>query len=294
MAFNRARLVQRAILNDVSLVGLPLQAKHSVRLLSLPGYYPRTQNNVASASTSELFSVTSNVNHQQQISLLSCVRLASLQPCISSNRLLSSKPQPTVANKEQDLGAVVQKQKNDHRFVSAELDKKDSNPSAKPLTTSEKEMGSQVEIVTVEVDVLEDKTLSTWQRLKNMYRHYWYVTIPVHCVTSCMWYGAFYVLAKNGVDIVPLLELIHTPEWVLAPIQKTGAGVIAVMFAMYKVATPARYTVTIFCTTWTITYLRKKGKIKPVKEIRQIVRKRAKDRVERAKDRVDKMTQQKS
>lgn len=87
----------------------------------------------------------------------------------------------------------------------------------------------------------------------------------------------------SGVDIVPLLEWIHLPDWIVAPIKKTGAGVLAVMLAMYKVATPARYTVTVFCTTWAITYLRRKGKIKPVKEIRQIVRKKARDKVDKMK-----------
>lgn len=41
-------------------------------------------------------------------------------------------------------------------------------------------------------------------------------------------------------------------------------GYIAVAYAMYKVATPLRYTVTLGGTTVSINYLRKWGYIKPV------------------------------
>lgn len=30
------------------------------------------------------------------------------------------------------------------------------------------------------------------QRFKQMYRDYWYVLLPVHMVTSAMWFGGFY------------------------------------------------------------------------------------------------------
>lgn len=41
------------------------------------------------------------------------------------------------------------------------------------------------------VDVL-DKKLGIIARFKKMTKEYWYVLIPVHCFTSCFWFGGFY------------------------------------------------------------------------------------------------------
>lgn len=49
----------------------------------------------------------------------------------------------------------------------------------------------------------------------------------------------------SGIDIVPILEYCGVGEAVLEPLRKTGAGYIAATFAMYKLATPLRYTVTL-------------------------------------------------
>lgn len=43
------------------------------------------------------------------------------------------------------------------------------------------------------VDKKEKLTL--YQRLKKMYKEYWYVLIPVHLATSSVWFGGFYYLA---------------------------------------------------------------------------------------------------
>lgn len=98
-----------------------------------------------------------------------------------------------------------------------------------------------------------------------MYRQYWYVLLPVHVVTSVVWYGSFFIAAKNGVDIVPLLKTLGvTSETILGHLQDSNTGYFALAYAMYKVATPARYTVTLGCTTFSINHLKNKGVIKPV------------------------------
>ena len=37
-----------------------------------------------------------------------------------------------------------------------------------------------------------DKKLGLIARFKKMTKEYWYVLIPVHCFTSCFWFGGFY------------------------------------------------------------------------------------------------------
>ena len=39
--------------------------------------------------------------------------------------------------------------------------------------------------------------MSIFQRFKRMYKDYWYVLIPVHCVTSVFWAGGFYFAVKK-------------------------------------------------------------------------------------------------
>lgn len=39
---------------------------------------------------------------------------------------------------------------------------------------------------------IDDKQLGLIARFKKMTKEYWYVLIPVHCFTSCFWFGGFY------------------------------------------------------------------------------------------------------
>ncbi|KAG8333820.1 hypothetical protein J6590_102622 [Homalodisca vitripennis] len=107
---------------------------------------------------------------------------------------------------------------------------------------------------------------SLYQRFKAMYRDYWYVLVPVHLVTSAAWFGGFYYLASSGFDIVSLLEYLHVSEKVINPLRNGHAttGYLAISYALYKIATPVRYTVTLGGTTVSINYLKKWGYIKPV------------------------------
>ncbi|KAK4879019.1 hypothetical protein RN001_007165 [Aquatica leii] len=105
---------------------------------------------------------------------------------------------------------------------------------------------------------------SLLQRFKSMYRDYWYVLVPVHLVTSIAWFGGFYYLAKSGVDIVGILESWNVSHKITNSLKDSSMGYIAVAYALYKIATPIRYTITLGGTTISINYLKRWGYIKPV------------------------------
>lgn len=50
----------------------------------------------------------------------------------------------------------------------------------------------------IEKDIFEDSSnLGLFARFKLMYKKYWYVLIPVHCITSVGWLGGFYYMSKR-------------------------------------------------------------------------------------------------
>lgn len=72
------------------------------------------------------------------------------------------------------------------------------------------------------------------------------------------------VFVFSGVDIVAILESWNISERIVNPLKDSSMGYVAVAYALYKIATPARYTVTLGGTTISINYLKKWGYIKPV------------------------------
>ena len=70
----------------------------------------------------------------------------------------------------------------------------------------------------------------------------------------------------SGFDIVGWLEQLGLSETIIRPFKSSSLGFIAVAYLMYKLATPARYTVTLGGTNLAIRYLRKVGKMTPVPE----------------------------
>lgn len=68
----------------------------------------------------------------------------------------------------------------------------------------------------------------------------------------------------SGFDIIHVLESWHVSEKLINPLRDSSMGYVAVAYACYKIATPARYTVTVGGTTISINYLKKWGYIKPV------------------------------
>lgn len=121
------------------------------------------------------------------------------------------------------------------------------------------------------------------KRFKVMAKDYWYVLIPVHVATSIVWFGGFYLLAKSGVDIIALLEAIHIPRSYLDKLEGSSVGYYAIAYACYKVATPARYTVTVGGTTYAIVKLKEKGFIKTASQMSDSL----KDKRDEYKDKYD-------
>ncbi|XP_030908819.1 protein FAM210A [Melopsittacus undulatus] len=141
---------------------------------------------------------------------------------------------------------------------------------------------SPIESDSSEPDPLQDKSISLVQRFKKTFKQYGKVMIPVHLVTSTVWFGSFYYAAMQGVNIVPFLELIGLPDTVVNILKNSQSGNALTAYALYKIATPARYTVTLGGTSITVKYLRKHGYMStppPVKEYIQ-------DRMEETKDKI--------
>ncbi|XP_051019481.1 protein FAM210A [Acomys russatus] len=131
-----------------------------------------------------------------------------------------------------------------------------------------------------EPDPLQDKSISLYQRFKKTFRQYGKVLIPVHLITSGIWFGTFYYAAIQGVNVVPFLELIGLPDSVVDILKNSQSGNALTAYAMFKIATPARYTVTLGGTSFTVKYLRSHGYMStppPVKEYLQ-------DRMEETKE----------
>lgn len=49
----------------------------------------------------------------------------------------------------------------------------------------------------------------------------------------------------SGVDIISILETLHFNETVINSLKDSSAGYIAIAYALYKIFTPIRYTVTL-------------------------------------------------
>ncbi|XP_028282287.1 uncharacterized protein C18orf19 homolog B [Parambassis ranga] len=120
-----------------------------------------------------------------------------------------------------------------------------------------------------ELDPLQDKSIGLFQRFKRTFKQYGKVMIPLHLVTSSVWFGSFYYAAMKGVNVVPFLEMIGLPESLVGLLKDSSSGYALTAYAMYKIATPARYTVTLGGTSLSVQYLRKHGYLStppPVKE----------------------------
>jgi len=107
-----------------------------------------------------------------------------------------------------------------------------------------------------------EQKLSVFQKMKQMTKDYWHVLVPVHVITSIGWVAIFYTAVRNGVDIVQLLEYMNFSEKYVDLIRNSSAGNWAITYALYKIFTPLRYTVTVGGTTMAIRYLSKLGYVK--------------------------------
>ncbi|KAM9805588.1 uncharacterized protein C18orf19 homolog A [Syngnathus typhle] len=133
-----------------------------------------------------------------------------------------------------------------------------------------------------EVDPLQDNSIGLAQRFKKTFKQYGKVMIPVHLLTSSLWFGTFYYAAMKGVNVVQFLEMINVPETLVGLLRDSSSGYALTAYAMYKIATPARYAVTLGGTSLSVQYLRKHGYLStppPVKEYFQ-------DKMEETKERL--------
>lgn len=65
-------------------------------------------------------------------------------------------------------------------------------------TNARKPVEKSVEQQKIEEDIFDESSkLGLFARFKLMYRKYWYVLIPVHCVTSAGWLAGFYYLSQR-------------------------------------------------------------------------------------------------
>ncbi|XP_062384715.1 uncharacterized protein C18orf19 homolog A [Sardina pilchardus] len=143
-----------------------------------------------------------------------------------------------------------------------------------------------------ELDPLLDKSVGLVQRFKRTFKQYGKVMIPVHLLTSSVWFGTFYYAAMKGVNVVPFLEYIGFPERLVRLLENSQSGYALTAYAMYKIATPARYTVTLGGTSISVKYLRMHGYLStppPVKEYLQEkmeeTKERLSEKMEETKDR---------
>uniref|UniRef100_A0A8C4Y9P7 Family with sequence similarity 210 member A n=1 Tax=Gopherus evgoodei TaxID=1825980 RepID=A0A8C4Y9P7_9SAUR len=111
-------------------------------------------------------------------------------------------------------------------------EQKEENP-LKPA--SDIPQGKPVESSSLEPDPLQDKSISLFQRFKRTFKQYGKVMIPLHLLTSSVWFGSFYYAAMKGVNVVPFLEFIGVPESIVSILKNSQSGYALTAYAMYKV-----------------------------------------------------------
>ena len=69
-------------------------------------------------------------------------------------------------------------------------------------------------------------------------------------------------VCASGVDVLPLLRWLGASDTVISPFLVPGVGKAAIIYLMYKLASPARYAVTIAGTQLAVRLLRRRGYLK--------------------------------
>lgn len=107
----------------------------------------------------------------------------------------------------------------------------------------------------------DDKSSSIFQRFKNVAKKYWYIVLPVHVVTSIVWFGLFYIVVSSGVDVPALLEWLGFPKSIIDKVKNghSWKSHMIIVYALYKIFTPLRYMVTLGGTGIAKRYLNKLG-----------------------------------
>ncbi|TSK34784.1 hypothetical protein Baya_4392 [Bagarius yarrelli] len=172
-----------------------------------------------------------------------------------------------------------------HCFSSSSRNFESHKTRQEVQTTAQRQNSSQGETEpqdNKELDPLQDKSIGLYQRYKKTFKQYGKVLVPVHLLTSTVWFGTFYYAAMKGVNLVPFLEYIGLPDKLVSLLRDSQGGYALTAYAMYKLATPARYTVTLGGTSLSVKYLRKHGYLPtppPVSEYLQ-------DKMEETKEKI--------
>lgn len=149
------------------------------------------------------------------------------------------------------------------------------------------EEGNEEEEPIIPIKDETGKPLSNWARMKIMMKTYGYVIIPVHWVIAPVWFGGFYYAIKIGIDIEPMLTKVGVSDHHIETLKNSKASTALMAYALYKIFTPLRYTVTLGATEVTIRALRKRGFIKPTPPKEKTYRQSLKDTVDGVKDRLN-------
>lgn len=84
------------------------------------------------------------------------------------------------------------------KYISALNVSTDENQNETKMSSTKEEKGPRkVGMTTSSEDSKAEEKMSIVQKFKLMYKQYWYVLIPVHVVTSIVWYGSFFIAAKR-------------------------------------------------------------------------------------------------
>ncbi|XP_003965894.1 uncharacterized protein C18orf19 homolog A [Takifugu rubripes] len=140
---------------------------------------------------------------------------------------------------------------------------------------------------TPDVDPLQDKSIGLFQRFKRTFKQYGKVMIPLHLLTSSVWFGTFYYAAMKGVNVVPFLEMIGLPESIVGLLRESSSGYALTAYAMYKIATPARYTVTLGGTSLSVQYLRKHGYLSTPPPVKDYIQDKMEETKEKLTERME-------
>ncbi|XP_077348520.1 protein FAM210A [Lithobates pipiens] len=133
-----------------------------------------------------------------------------------------------------------------------------------------------------EADPMQDKSIGLVQRFKKTFKQYGKVMLTVHVLTSSVWLGTFYYAAILGINVVPFLEFVGLPESIVGILKNSESGNVLTAYALYKIATPLRYTVTLGGTSISVKYLRKYGYMTTPPLVKDYIQ----DRMEETKERI--------
>ncbi|XP_056377475.1 protein FAM210A [Hyla sarda] len=204
-------------------------------MYTLRTFYLRCYSSIKSIST-----LTSQACRQQQRCLISPRTGCQVLILHGQNQCFHSAPK---YDSSQDKGG--------HQIPSPAT----SNPVKSDQTSSAADVPVNVD----DTDPLQDKSIGLVQRFKKTFKQYGKVMVTVHVLTSSAWLGTFYFAAVKGINVVPFLEFIGLPESIVNILKNSESGNVLTAYALYKIATPVRYTVTLGGTSISVKYLRKYG-----------------------------------